>query len=91
MNACMNVCLLSLYDNCSCMHVLVQSILFQHFCILCMHMFMGLVARMVNAMVASFSLVGGSGTLQKVLKKLGNLSHDGLGSKQQGGLEYGEG
>ena len=29
-----------------------------------MHMFMGLVAQMVEAMVASSSLVGGSGTLQ---------------------------
>ena len=41
--------------------ILVQSILFQHF--IWMYMFMGLVARMVNAMVASSSLVGGSGTL----------------------------
>ena len=46
------------------MHVLVQSILFQHFTILWMYMFMGILARMVNTMIASSSSVGGLGTLQ---------------------------
>ena len=32
--------------------------------VLCMHMFMGLVARIDNGMVASSALVRGSGTLQ---------------------------
>ena len=42
------------------MHVLVQSIMFYHFMYIHVH---GVVARMVNAMVASSSLVGGSGML----------------------------
>ena len=48
-------------NNYASLHVLLPSILFQ---ILCMHMFMGLVARMVKGLVASSSSVGGSGTLQ---------------------------
>ena len=55
-----NICI---YVYSTSMH-LVISILFQHFSILCLHMFMGLVARMVNAMVASSSPVGGMGTSQ---------------------------
>ena len=39
---------------------LLPSLLFQY---LCVHMFMGLVARMVNDLVASSSPVGGSGML----------------------------
>ena len=64
LNACMNVCFLPLYDKCSWMHVLVQSILFQHFSFSMNVHVHGAVARMVNAMVASSSLVGGSGMLQ---------------------------
>ena len=47
------------------MHVLVQSILFQHFMYIHVH---GAVSWMVNAMVASSSPVGGSGTLHCGIK-----------------------
>ena len=43
------------------MHVLLQSISTFYVC-----MFMGLVARIDNGMVASSSSVGGSGTLQSI-------------------------
>ena len=39
---------------------------FKSFQFLCMHMFMGLVDRIVNGMVASSSSVGGSGTLHNL-------------------------
>ena len=58
LNACM-FCFICMLNNNASMFVLIQSI-----SVLCMYMFMGLVARIVNGMVASSSLVGGSGTLQ---------------------------
>ena len=51
----------AMYGKCSCMYVIVQSILIQHF--IWMYMFMGLLAQMVNTMVPSSSLVKGLGTL----------------------------
>ena len=65
LNAYMNVCFLPLYDKLSCMHVLVQIILFQHFMYIHVH---GAVARMVNAMVASSSPVRGLGMLHCGIK-----------------------
>ena len=56
--------LLLLYDNHVCMF-LIPSIFLQS---ICMYMFMGLVAWMVNGMVASSSPVGGLGTLQTGIK-----------------------
>ena len=47
------------------MHDLVQSILFHHFMYIHVH---GAVSRMVNAMVASSSSAGGSGTLHQEKK-----------------------
>ena len=48
-----------------------------------MHMFMGLVARMVNAMVASSSPVEGSGTLQELGKMGLGLDSAGIGDMQK--------
>ena len=59
------VCFCCMINNYASMHVLVQSIP-----IFIMCMFMGLVARADSIMVASSSLVGGSGTLQFVASEL---------------------
>ena len=59
LNACMYVLLPLYVEYYAFLHVLLQGI-----SVLCMYMFMGLVARIVNGMVASSSLVRGSGTLQ---------------------------
>ena len=64
MPECMYVASTMYVNDYASQHVLGSSILFQHFSILRMHMFMGLVAQMVKAMVASSSLVRGLGTLQ---------------------------
>ena len=56
----------AMYDKCSCMYVLVQSILLHHF--IWMYMFMGLLAQMVNAMVPSSSSVKGLGMLQRGIR-----------------------
>ena len=48
-----------------------------------MHMFIGLVARMVNAMVASSSPVGGSMMLQKGSTEIGGHLEGVLGSEAE--------
>ena len=61
MNACRNICFLPLcmINNCICVcSTSTHSVL----AFLWIHVFMGLVAQMVNAMVASSSPVGGLGT-----------------------------
>ena len=60
----MNECMFAsaVYDNnYVSVHVLFQCILFQHLMYIHVH---GVVSRMVNAMVASSSSIGGSGMLQ---------------------------
>ena len=80
LNACMYECYwfpLCMMINCICACFSSKSLL-KHVvsAILCMHMFMGLLARVVKAWVASFSPIGGLGTWHWIWNREGECQRE---------------